>query len=75
MILDLESLEWTSSTQMLTTRYRHGCVMTDAGEVLVAGGIGEPSVHIFNPVSLEWRESGNLPSEHEHILSRSPTVE
>lgn len=62
-VLNLENLEWTSSTPMFTPREQHGCVLTDAGEVLVAGGQGESSVEIFNPVTLEWRERGNLPSE------------
>ena len=66
-ILDLENLEWTPSTPMLTPRWFHGCLLTDDGEVLVAGGyedfyfdVPSSSVDIFNPVSLEWRESGNL---------------
>ena len=29
----------------------------------MAGGIGVSSVRIFNPVSLKWHKSGNLPSE------------
>ena len=63
-ILNLDSLEWTSSTPMLTPRRDHGCVLTEDGEVLIAGGGGSgSSVHIFNPVTLEWRESGDLPSE------------
>jgi len=54
---------------MLTPRWLHGCVLTDDGEVLIAGGyedlyfnVPSNSVDIFNPVSLEWRESGNLTS-------------
>ena len=63
-IFDLESLVWTSSTPMLKPRNEHGCVLTNEGEVLIAGGSdGNVDVNIFNPVSLEWRESGNLPSE------------
>ena len=69
-ILDLENLEWTPSTPMFEPRWRHGCVLTYAGEVIVAGGwngnfsgYGISSVQIFNPVTMEWRESGNLPSE------------
>ena len=73
-ILDLENLEWTSSTPMLSPRGFHGCLMTPDGEVIVAGGGGGDgyvilsSVHTFNPVSLEWRESGDLPSEVETPL-------
>ena len=37
-ILDVENLLWTSSTQMLTPRIYHGCVLTNDGEVLIAGG-------------------------------------
>ena len=49
---------------MLKPRNEHGCVLTNEGEVLIAGGSdGNVDVNIFNPVSLEWRESGNLPSE------------
>ena len=62
-ILDLENLVWVPSTPMLKPRYRHGCVLTEDGEVMVAGGKGgESSVHTFNPLSMEWRESGELPS-------------
>ena len=65
-ILDLNTLVWTPLTPMLTPRYYHGCVLTDDGEVLIAGGKGGgSSVHVFNPVSLEWREIGNLPAEME----------
>ena len=66
-VLDLENLTWTSSTPMSTPRDGHACVLTADGELLIAGGSGDngfvPSVQIFNPVSLEWRESGNIPAE------------
>ena len=65
-ILDLVTLVWTSSLPMLTPRDGHACVMTDEGEVLIAGGWNEnnlSTVHIFNLVTQEWRESVNLPSE------------
>ena len=61
-ILDLVNLVWTPSTPMLRPNLRHGCVLTEDGEVLVAGGDGGWSVHTFNPVSQEWREIGHLPS-------------
>ena len=67
-VFDLENMVWTPSTPMLTSRYRHGCALTDDGEVIVAGGYtgsgsSSSSVHIFNPVSMEWRTHVNLPSE------------
>ena len=64
-ILDLENLAWSPSTPMLTRRAEHGCVLTDTGEVLVAGGNGVSSVQIFNPVTMEWRENGDLSSKIE----------
>ena len=76
-ILNLESLQWTSSTPMLTTpRKAHGCVLTDTGEVLIAGGYGTygelySSIHIFNTVTLEWRVTGNLPSE---VDTKTPSL-
>ena len=73
-ILDLENLLWTSTTAMLSPRRDHGCVLTAGGEVLIAGGYEVSSVHIFNPVSLEWRESGYLSSDIEkyqpHLMLR-----
>ena len=63
-ILDLENLEWIPSTPMLTPRHYHGCILTENGEVIIAGGAGgESSVHTFNPFTMEWRESVNLPSD------------
>ena len=70
--LDMEDLlefdlTWTSLTPMLTPRGSHGCGLNADGEVVIAGGFyGNNyvnSVHTFNPVSLEWRESGNVPAE------------
>ena len=65
-ILDLVNFVWTPSTPMLIPRGGHSCMVVD-GEVLVVGGGGsgplEFSLHTFNPVSLEWRVSGSLPSE------------
>ena len=43
---------WTSSTPMFYPRDYHSCVLTEGGEVLIAGG-GD-GVYIFNPVTLEW---------------------
>ena len=58
-------LTWTSSTPMLTPRGMHGCCLNADGEVVIAGGyniyLPDNSVHTFNPVSLEWRESGRVP--------------
>jgi len=70
-ILDLENLACTPSTPMLLPRSDHGCVLTTEGEVLIAGGLGdqtnyEYSAHIFNPVTLEWRENGDIPTEATH---------
>ena len=73
-ILDLVNLEWTSSTPMLTPRRLHGCVLTDDGEVLIAGGYADlhdvHSVHIYNPTSEEWREAGHLPEVYPEIDTR-----
>ena len=57
-IVDLENLALIPSTPMLTPREEHGCVLTEEGEVLIAGGEqgGDGSyvlsVHTFNPLSL-----------------------
>lgn len=73
-ILDMENLVWTSTTPISSRREGHGCVLTDEGEVLIAGGNAGTeyvsSVNIFNPVSLEWRKSGNLP-DMEYIYQPS----
>lgn len=69
-VLNLKNLKWTPLTPMQTPRYQHGCILTEAGEVLVAGGFGRSSVEIFNPVSQEWRPGVNLPSEIRYLEPR-----
>ena len=66
-ILNLDTFTWTSVEPMAAQRAGHGCVLTNLGEVLVAGGQagnGEiNSVEIYNPKTNVWRqESEGLPT-------------
>ena len=60
---------------MLTPRFAHGCVTTDDGEVLIAGWYDGDlsSVHIFNPVTLEWCESES--QETNTIETNTPLLQ
>ena len=46
-VLDLVNLVWTPSTPMSAPRNGHGCVLTEDGEVLVAGGFGGESTGLL----------------------------
>ena len=68
-ILNLADYTWQLVEPMNQERFRHSCILTAEGEVLVAGGVTpyNPKIYtaeIYNPINNSWRnDSFDLPAE------------
>ena len=67
-ILNLADYTWQLVEPMNQERFRHSCILTAEGEVLVAGGVTDNgksyNAEIYNPITNSWRnDSFDLPAK------------
>ena len=66
-ILDIATMEWSTTPPMNNPRSEHIAILLDDGSVLVAGGIGEgyttlASSELFDPNTAEWSNTTSMAS-------------